>query len=915
MRRQYLRPVFLLLLACGWLLFTLSQTISPDAAELLREYKKADSYYRQATSLADSKDYTEEKEESLNRLALEGFRKLDSIPQLGDSLRFFTVFKIGELEHYFENHAAALGHYRQAIALQKKAALPDSLLFKPLLYSGLIYYNQSLFDSAIGIFQQAEKIQAKYNNRLAEKERLYNVFGVLYYETGNYVQAKNYIEKALELLPLRHPYFKDLYINYQINLGQINLKLEDYDRANSIYQQILPLNINKAEILHNIGLINLYLGSAKKALGYFRQVKFNNQKDIRLYTNMGTAFLNLDQQDSAYAYFQKALQVKVPVNNVTSISLGSAFKGLGDLYAQQGDHLAAVRNYQRSIWHFYPAFTDTSIQRNPEKFSGIFSYINLFHAITAKAASFHALYQKTKETGWAVAELDAYQSAFELVDYVERIYDSDEARLFLNKIKYLVHNNPIEAAYGLYKTTGEKEYLEQLYYFDQKNKASVLSFNQQRNMANIGSRQLRSLKREITRLSIKASNTNDSAELHDINAVIRDKEIELGKLYDEAGRTMEWTERVPAIRELQKKLLDEKTAILSYHLADSALYCVEITKETFEVNRKTIGRDFSDALQEHITTLHEPQPEKAGEVNWHELLIPGLDEEITRLIIVPDDELSYLSFESLQGDQGLLASRYSVQYQYATSLLREEKFGYEKLAQVSFAPFSSFKNERFDQLKASEEEIRDLPGKKYVGASATKQQFLQSLPEAGILHLATHASASDTSEGSAFIAFYPDSDDHLLLASEIYSLDLDSTKLVILSACETGTGELERGEGVMSLSRAFAYAGCQNVITSLWKADDASTSYLLRRVHDHLLEGESIDQALSLARKDYLGDPAINPRRKAPAYWAHLVFIGNYEPERKLNILPWIIAAFALIALTAFIIKKAPGKVGAGGFR
>jgi tetratricopeptide (TPR) repeat protein len=309
-----LKSFLLLLLSLGVLYISISQSGSSD---LLSLYLRADSFYREATLLNDSPGYTEEKEESLNRDALRLFRQAFS-REMPDSLRFLTAFKIGELEHYFENLPEALKLYHEAVRIQPRSGLPDSVLFKPLLYTGLIYYNQSNLDSAIATFKEAEKVQVKYNYMLSENERLYNVFGVLYYETGNYLQAKNYLEKALEILPEDHPYYKDLYINYQINLGQINLKLEDYDKANKIYQEILPLNINTAEILHNIGLINLYLGSAEKSLRYFRQVKFNNQKDIRLYTNMGNAFMNLGEEDSARRGFRALLFSKKPAGSCSA---------------------------------------------------------------------------------------------------------------------------------------------------------------------------------------------------------------------------------------------------------------------------------------------------------------------------------------------------------------------------------------------------------------------------------------------------------------------------------------------------------------------------------------------------------------------------------------------------------------------
>jgi CHAT domain-containing protein len=903
--RYLLAIAICILFSFGWLHYSGSQTPVASTFEALAQYKAAEEFYQQATQLNSSPDYTEEKERELNAKALSAFKKASSHRSLPDSLKFFSTFKIGELEHYFENLQEALRSYLEAMRIQPESRLPDSVLFKPLLYSGLIYYNQSNLDSAIYSFKEAEKIQERYGNKLSEKERLYNVFGVLYYETGNYLQARNYIEKALEVLPRDHPYYKDLYINYQINLGQISLKLEDYDRANRIYQQILPLNINTQEILHNIGLINLYLGSAKKALGYFRQVKFNSQKDIRLYTNTGNAFLNLEETDSALYYFQKALAVPVPLNNTTSISVGNTYKSLGDLYLAKQQNFEAARYYQKSITHFYPSFNDTSIKANPQTFSGIFSYINLFHAITGKADAFNALYRATTNISWAIEELNAYRSAFELVDYVEKVYDSDEARLFLNKIKYVVHNKPIKAAFELHLLTHDKKYLGNLYYFDQKNKASVLSFHQQRNSTATVNPRILSLKRDITRLSIKAATITDSTEFANINKDIRDKEIELGRLQEQAGREIQWNERLPDIADIQKKILDKNTALVSYHIADSLLYILLITDDEFRVERKKMPDKFGNDLFSLVTSLHVPEAAGSNTSKWFSTLIPALNEDISRLIIIPDDELNYFPFESLVDKEGkYLLSKYAVQYQYATALLKKDKFDYNSLRQTSFAPFSNFSNDSFDQLDVSEEEIRDLPGKKYIGANATKAQFIQDVSHTGIFHLATHASANDSTEKTAYIAFYPSTADYLLFAREIYSLDLKKTRLVILSACETGSGELEKGEGVMSLSRAFAYAGCPNVITSLWKADDASTSYIMKRLHYHLAKGAPIDKALAEAKRDYLADDKINPRRKVPAYWANLVFIGNYEPEP--NYLPLILLMSAVVIVIAlvFLTKK-----------
>ncbi len=134
-------------------------------------------------------------------------------------------------------------------------------------------------------------------------------------------------------------------------------------------------------------------------------------------------------------------------------------------------------------------------------------------------------------------------------------------------------------------------------------------------------------------------------------------------------------------------------------------------------------------------------------------------------------------------------------------------------------------------------------------------------------------------------------------------MNLDSTQLIILSACETGDGRLVKGEGLMSLSRAFAYAGCPNIITSLWKAEDKTTAFLTQRLHHYLEKGLTKDKALQKAKLDLLKDPGTDPRFKTPNYWAHLLFIGNYETDYHRSNWWWI-GLFITIATAGYIYIK-----------
>jgi CHAT domain-containing protein len=133
-------------------------------------------------------------------------------------------------------------------------------------------------------------------------------------------------------------------------------------------------------------------------------------------------------------------------------------------------------------------------------------------------------------------------------------------------------------------------------------------------------------------------------------------------------------------------------------------------------------------------------------------------------------------------------------------------------------------------------------------------------------------------------------------------MNLDSTGLIILSACETGSGKLVKGEGLMSLSRAFAYAGCSNIITSLWKAEDMTTSFLTQRLHFYLDNGLRKDKALQSAKLDLLNSNTIDPRYKSPPYWSHLVFIGEYQAAKSSKSWWWFAASIIIFGSIAYMV-------------
>jgi CHAT domain-containing protein len=288
-------------------------------------------------------------------------------------------------------------------------------------------------------------------------------------------------------------------------------------------------------------------------------------------------------------------------------------------------------------------------------------------------------------------------------------------------------------------------------------------------------------------------------------------------------------------------------------------------------------------------------------------LVKSIGSKIKHLIFIPDNELCYLPFETLVDEKGkYLVENYSVQYQYSTSILKRSAARFRGHQTLSFAPFASLAGQGFGRLPNSLSEVAALIGKKYIDTAATKERLLNHLHDYKVIHLATHAVVNNRENSFSYILFSgADSNHSRLYLSEVYNLPLQQTDLVILSACETGAGKFIKGEGVMSLSRAFSYAGCSNIVTTLWKADDYSTAYLSNKIHDYLDKGLTIDKALQQAKLDYLGDKKINPRLKQPYYWSHLVFLGNVSENNSFH-RTWLVLAIALglLILIGIFIKR-----------
>ena len=209
-----------------------------------------------------------------------------------------------------------------------------------------------------------------------------------------------------------------------------------------------------------------------------------------------------------------------------------------------------------------------------------------------------------------------------------------------------------------------------------------------------------------------------------------------------------------------------------------------------------------------------------------------------------------------------------------------------------------FDKVKFQPLPGSAIEVSDIgstwrkwnraePSQLIIGDDATLSRFLSDAPHSRVLHLATHAFLLEKGCGSGnpllhsglvFAGGGNAGAQAILTAQQIASLDLGGVDWAVLSACNTGNGELRDGEGVLGLQRAFRVAGAHSVIMTLWPVDDTAARQFMHKLYAERLElhASTADAVWDASRKLLLERRAAG-QSTHPWYWAGFVSSGGWE--------------------------------------
>ena len=313
-------------------------------------------------------------------------------------------------------------------------------------------------------------------------------------------------------------------------------------------------------------------------------------------------------------------------------------------------------------------------------------------------------------------------------------------------------------------------------------------------------------------------------------------------------------------------LLPAGALLVSYVPTARRLVVFTLIGGKLQMRAVDVGRDrLTRAVQRYRESLLRFDSLDAGRAELDRWLVTGVLPRTApeRVLIVPGGPLYALPFEALEGDghAGPLVDRHTISYLSSVNALRLAT-GQDKGTprRVSFG--WAGKGPRPLSFTVRESEVfRASFGAAALslqGPEATRARFLEEAPKADLLHVATHAELRPDEP----LATALELEGGELPLLEVLGLKLKPGALVLLSACETGTGHLDGADAVVGLNRAFLAAGAARVISSRWRVSDLGAALLMKQLFRGLARGQTPARALRRAQN------LLRRRFPHPAFWA-----------------------------------------------
>jgi CHAT domain-containing protein len=243
-----------------------------------------------------------------------------------------------------------------------------------------------------------------------------------------------------------------------------------------------------------------------------------------------------------------------------------------------------------------------------------------------------------------------------------------------------------------------------------------------------------------------------------------------------------------------------------------------------------------------------------------------------RLVIVPHEDLHYVPFQVFQdpSDGRYLGERFQITYAPSVSVL----LGLKRSPGLSGGRLLAVADPGIPAAIPEVQAIAKLfPGrsKVVIDELARESDVKAWVRDVDVIHLAVHGKFDGAEPMLSYLALTRGpGDDGRLTAAEMYGLPLDKSRLVVLSACETGRAEATHGNEILGMVRALIYAGAETLVLSNWKVDSAATALWMQSFYE-----AALSRPMPEAARAALVKVKSNPAYSHPYYWAAFTVVGR----------------------------------------
>jgi CHAT domain-containing protein len=710
------------------------------------------------------------------------------------------------------------------------------------------------------------------------------------------------------------------------NMAKYYREKKQYENALGFLKEALPLagSDDKIAVIYlSMGRCYNQMKQPADALKAFAEAeKFyrkSEEKQPRLWVNIQTnraeSYLLSDNLSKAEAVYQSALKdFARSFRHTQGVQVARIENGLSEIFERKGNFKEALIHSQKAMIAADTSYNELNIRSNPT-----------FEAVNAPQELFIALNQKADllSSSDPALSADTYITAIKFATHLRKTFDMPESKLFYSEKVYPVYEKALSKIFEQWKATQSQQWAEKFFYTLEASKSATLwdAVKEQKIRPKVLDEDLliqeAALRQKIVKLQIRLLEAGNEKTLSDLS----DAKIQLSHLTKKIEQEsknyykLKYDNYLISLKETQQKV-GNNTAFISYFLGENVLYYLVLDKESYNIVKQEKASDIHNLALELYAKINTPPNIDAykghglAKKSFDVLLAPieGMLKKSKKLVIARHDILGFLPFEILEkkGNSDYLLFDYTISYANSASLQFDYDITKPQSDIIAYAPFSNggqsgnFRDKGFKTLPASINEMGEINGQIFQDNKATKLNFQETYRNKGIIHFATHAQVNDAEPLKSFIALYPEGKDFKLYTPELYNLSLENTQLVVLSACETGKGQIRKGEGIISLARAFQFAGCPSVITTLWNAHDESIAKLSEKFYHYLKKGYATDEAIRLSKIDL-----IQTESDHPFYWSNFVLIGKSSviPISSYNFIYLWLGLFAVVMGCMYVFR------------